>query len=121
MFGSPRGSTQGRSLVRSLRQYAQRFTPLRRQLRGSGLSLLLLLTVLLGPGGVLTNLSVLPMQAPSFAAGKSGPPNRFDPRQGANSVVRPPARGHSDPNWKTPHHSSSSIRSRCQCNRATYP
>ncbi len=102
MSGSSRTPTWRRLLVRSLRQFACRFLPLRRQLRGSGLSLLLLLTVLMGPGGVLTELSTLPMQAPFSVAGQSDKPNRFDPRQGTKSVIHPPASGHSDPNWKTP-------------------
>jgi RHS repeat-associated protein len=64
--------------------------------------LLTLLTLLVGPNGLLTSLSVVQAQRSQAALADAGHPNRFDPTQDAHSSKRHPQHGSSDPNWKTP-------------------
>ncbi|HLW03568.1 MAG TPA: VCBS repeat-containing protein [Ktedonobacterales bacterium] len=60
---------------------------------------LLLLTILLGPNGFLTNLPVVHAQVAPHAASQ-GKPNRFNPSQDAQSTLHLPPSGTSDPHWK---------------------
>jgi hypothetical protein len=60
--------------------------------------LLTLITMLLGPNGLLASLPVAHAQTPLVAS--QGKPNRFDPTQGAQSRLHLPPGGQSDPNWK---------------------
>jgi RHS repeat-associated protein len=69
------------------------------RVRQGAISLLLLLTLLCGPNGLLTNVSVSFAQT-QVQASSSGKPNRFDPTQDATSVTHPLSTGKSDPNWK---------------------
>jgi hypothetical protein len=70
---------------------------LRQRLRQGAISLLLLLTLLCGPNGLLTNVSMSFAQTQASSPGK---PNRFDPTQDATSVTHSSSSGKSDPNWK---------------------
>jgi len=73
----------------------------RRVMRDRLVVVLLFITVLMGPNGVLTNLPIS-HATPRGALGSPGQPNLFDPTQGANSVLWKPPAGRSDPNWQPP-------------------
>ncbi|MGH2487266.1 MAG: hypothetical protein ACRDHE_14760, partial [Ktedonobacterales bacterium] len=62
---------------------------------------LTLITVLLGPNGLLTSLPVI-HASPESSLASRGHPNRFDPTKDAQSVMRKRPTGQSDPTWK-PH------------------
>src|SRR5579885_1615833 len=83
----------------ALRRRASGMAPLGRWLHDHLVLLLLLITVLMGPNGLLTTLPV--QAAPGVTVGKSGPPNRLDPSQHATSIIHLPPGGKSDPNWKS--------------------
>ncbi len=68
--------------------------PLRRWL----LVTLLLITVLMGPNGLLSTVPMV--QAAPAAQAAKGHPNRFDPTKDAQSASRKQPKGKSDPNWK---------------------
>ncbi len=97
---SPRGALRLQTFFTARRaslSYALSCLALRRKL----VIILLVLTVLVGPNGPLSILSVA-QASPQTALASKGKPNRFDPTQDAHSVSHQHPTGHSYPNWK-PH------------------
>jgi hypothetical protein len=97
-FRSPRPSQRPALLARYFDRVASLLRRARPTVRQWLFAALVLLTLLTGPNGLLTNMSVSYAQAQ--IAGTAEQPNRFDPRQDTTSQTHPTATGHADPHWQ---------------------